>query len=618
MGRKKLPDSRDDTATRSSSTTKTTTNTKKQSSSSHSIKNLSAATKGKAIDKLKAEGNAQINAVPHVVRVTFLGVAGISANPHGHPQQQQSDGNNNSSPSLNFPLPSNLRAVASVSRTYKSGGKPSGLSNCLTKPPPAATGGGGDSRSKTSQSDDNGRNNNNKGDGVEIVRPYTPNRVENDDKPNEVNKSSSSASSSAGSEGQQSERFVAVWNDDCINEIGTNQKLLNTSNAVAFEAELVPSSLDENKNNLRANNAGAFAPKSFCVTLALVPDNNDENEQTISKNEMPLFGIPIGFCNLTINGEETLNGRRRQLDLPLSSLKDFIGPLDRQSPLIQLTKADDNVNDVKSETKKTKKSKSIVKRIFKKSGKKGANNDGATSIFQLGRPPSAEERNLFLERFGVDQSGDAIIRIALEVFPRGSALEKTFRHAAKLRKRRQRKKAEEREAGASVSPDSIALSAATSSSLVDDESSASDYSHMSSDEGSWDDDHTGSWDDEGETYYTFDDTVMKASSKPSNKSVFGRMFDCGICASDTDYIDERTIDEYNIDSVASAVASMDKRTIDEYNIDTVASAMASMSMSEHGHGHDADNDEQSALATQNQVSNQNPEGQECTLAEHVR
>lgn len=347
-----------------------------------------------------------------------------------------------------------------------------------------------------------------------------------------------------------------------------------------------------------ANNVGAFAPKNFCVTLALVPDNNDENETISSNNEMPLFGIPIGFCNLTINGEETLNGRRRQLDLPLSSFKDFIGPLDRQSPLIQLTKADDNnVNDVKSsETKKTKKSKSIVKRIFKKSGKKGTNNGTTTtSIFQLGRPPNAEERNLFLERFGVDQSGDAIIRIALEVFPRGSALEKTFRHAAKLRKRRQQKKAEERETGASVSPDSIALSASTSSSLVDDGSSASDYSHMSSDEGSWDDDNTGSWDDEGETYYTFDDTVMKGSSKPSNKSVFGRMFDCGVCASDTDYIDERTIDEYNID--------------------TVASAMASMSMSEHRH--DADNDEQSALATQNQVSNQNPEGQECTLAEHV-
>lgn len=591
MGRKKLPDSRDDMATRSSSTTKTSR--KQSSSTSHSKKNASTATnKGKAIDKPKSESNnAQSNAVPHVVRVTFLGVAGISANSPStdgqqQQQQQQSDNNNSSSPSLNFPLPSNLRAVASVSRTYKSGGKPSGFSNCLTKPPPPATGGSG-SRSKTSSQDNNGRNNNNKGDGVEIVRPYTPNRMEGDDKPDEVNKSSSSASSSsAGSGGQQqSERFVAVWNDDCsINDdVGTNQKLLNTSNAVAFEAELVPSSLDENEKNLPANNVGAFAPKNFCVTLALVPDNNnnDENETISSINEMPLFGIPIGFCNLTINGEETLNGRRRQLDLPLSSFKDFIGPLDRQSPLIQLTKADDNVNDVKSsETKKTKKSKSIVKRIFKKSGKKGAN-IVATSIFQLGRPPSAEERNLFLERFGVDQSGDAIIRIALEVFPRGSALEKTFRHAAKLRKRRQRKKAEEREAGASVSPDSIALSAATSSSLVDDESSASDYSHMSSDEGSWDDEHTGSWDDEGETYYTFDDTVMKGSSKPSNKSVFGRMFDCGICTSDTDYIDERTIDEHNIDSVASAVASMDKRAIDEYNIDTVASAMASMSMSEH-------------------------------------
>eukprot|EP00578_Thalassiosira_sp_NH16_P000723 CAMPEP_0181138596 /NCGR_PEP_ID=MMETSP1071-20121207/34332_1 /TAXON_ID=35127 /ORGANISM="Thalassiosira sp., Strain NH16" /LENGTH=452 /DNA_ID=CAMNT_0023225445 /DNA_START=207 /DNA_END=1563 /DNA_ORIENTATION=+ len=88
--------------------------------------------------------------VPHVVRVTFLGVAGLLAKPP--PDRQSSSLSSSSSrgpmngpasadhPSLLFPLPANMRVVASVSRSRTARGIPSGISKCLT---PSGGGGGG-------------------------------------------------------------------------------------------------------------------------------------------------------------------------------------------------------------------------------------------------------------------------------------------------------------------------------------------------------------------------------------------------------------------------------------------------------------------------------------------
>eukprot|EP00984_Skeletonema_dohrnii_P005285 scaffold1845_cov127-Skeletonema_dohrnii-CCMP3373.AAC.8 len=486
------------------------------------------------------ESDAQSSSVPHVIRVTFLGVAGILVNP---PNNNPDDaGPRLQSAPINFPPPSNLRAVASISRTYKSGGKPSGLSNCLSKPPS----GRGSSEINSSNS--------------------------------EIDKASALSA--------EPERFVAVWNDDCQD---LNQNLINTSNDVAFEADLVPS-MGESENDP----SSTFAPKTFCITLGLVPDNVEEE---ITPNEGgggavgPMVAIPIGFSHLIINGEETLNGRRKQLDLPLTSVSNLIGPFGVESPLMKLTKAVDGADATEA---KAKKSKSIVKRMFKK-GTKSAN--GADrSIFQLGRPPNNEERNLFLERFGVDQSGDAIVRVALEVFPRGSDLEKTFKQKAKLRKRKQRKQAETKNT-ARVTPSAIHssmvekrddISAVSSSSLVDDADDGSadsdcsqSYTQISSDgEESWDNGNTGSWGDDEETFATFEDTVgtmdtmdtrdISLPPPTSNaKGVFGRMFDCAVptCTKEDDYL--------MVDDVAGDGVS-------HYNIDAVASAMASMSMSVNG------------------------------------
>mmetsp|Transcript_11739 Transcript_11739/g.17997 ORF Transcript_11739/g.17997 Transcript_11739/m.17997 type:complete len:683 (-) Transcript_11739:159-2207(-) len=445
--------------------------------------------------------NAQSNSVPYVIRATFLGVAGILANPTRHTDNERLQTDS----SLNFPPPSKLRAVATISRTYKSGGKPSGLSNYLSKPPSS---GGGSS---------------------------------------EINSSNSAI---------DTERFVAVWNDDLTEE---NTNLINTSNEVAFEADLVPSKSPSSK----------FAPKMFCVTLGLVPDKEENETPNEGGGVSPMVAIPIGFSNLTITGEETLNGRRKQLDLPLTSVNNLTGPFGVESPLIKLTK--DGADAIAMPNgEKTKKPKSLVKRMFKK-GTKSANVAG-----QLGRRTNDEERKLFLERFGVDQSGDAIVRVALEVFPRGSELEKTFKQKAKLRKRKQRKQAETK-VEATVTPAAIHsyvgerrddIIAASSSSLVDDaddSSSDSDYSQSYTQISS--ESNTGTWGDDEETFATFEDTVVTMDtmdtrdlinaphSTPKGTGVFERMFDCAVptCTKEKEYV---KVDEYNIDAVASAVASM--------------------------------------------------------------
>ena len=474
--------------------------------------NATAATAANCTNK----SNAQPSSVPFVVRVTFLGVAGILANPQTDNERAQTE-----SPQLHFPLPSNLRAVASISRTYKSGGRPSGLSNCLSKPP----------------------------------------------SPGGVTLSSALAA-------VEPERFVAVWNDDCKE---VNQRLINKTNDVAFEAELVPLQCESENDP-----STTFAPKTFCVTLGLVADTEEDETLKDGGVVSPMVAIPIGFSNLTITGEETLNGRRKQVDLPLTSVNNLIGPFGVESPLIKLTKAGGAGAVAMSEGLK-KKPKNMVKRIFKKGAKSanGAYNE-ANSIFQLGRPPNNEERNLFLERFSVDQSGDAIVRVALEVFPRGSELEKAFKQKAKLRKKKQLKQAE-MEATATVTPaaehtsvresrdDIIAASISSLVDDVDDESSYSDYSQsytqISSDGETWDDGNTSSWVDDEETFATFEDTIVTMDtmdtrdlisahpSTPKAKGVFGRMFECAVptCTAEDDYL---KVDEYNIDTVASAVASM--------------------------------------------------------------
>ncbi|KAL7467981.1 hypothetical protein ACHAXS_008204 [Conticribra weissflogii] len=225
---------------------------------------------------------------------------------------------------------------------------------------------------------------------------------------------------------------------------------------------------------------------------------------TNQKTKIPNFAIPLGLAHLVIRGTETLDGKRLQVDLPLASLNQFIGSfggetnMAKEFPVMELTsesvpskeeisstceenKDGKNIikNDVRSNKNKIRKynneskeqdgkqhkprskKKSIMSRMFSRSKQSTSTppepspalvkqqdeeeelpiyNGDPRSIFDLGRPPNSRERALFSERYGIDPAGDAVIRIGLEVFPRGSELEKIFRQKHRLR-REQRKKA---------------------------------------------------------------------------------------------------------------------------------------------------------------------------------
>jgi hypothetical protein len=186
-----------------------------------------------------------------------------------------------------------------------------------------------------------------------------------------------------------------------------------------------------------------------CASTAGGAKADDDNGESTGKTNInkvpPPFAIPVGFANLVINGDETLNGQQKHIDLPLSSISEFLEMLDVDAtedgffPLIELTaeglESKNNAEESGSKTGKTKK-KNIVKRIF---ARRQRSTDYSTvysgtprSIFDLDRPPNAKERALFLDRYSVDR--DAIVRIGLEVFPRGSELEQVFRQKKRSRK----------------------------------------------------------------------------------------------------------------------------------------------------------------------------------------
>mmetsp|Transcript_3204 Transcript_3204/g.6555 ORF Transcript_3204/g.6555 Transcript_3204/m.6555 type:complete len:884 (+) Transcript_3204:302-2953(+) len=357
------------------------------------------------------------------------------------------------------------------------------------------------------------------------------------------------------------------------------------------------------------------------------------------KSKTPYFAIPLGLAHLVIRGTETLDGKRLQVDLPLASLSQFMGSFGgetnaaKEFPVMELSSesisskeeksknSDENKdgknikksdlnsdkNKIKKKDDKSKeqggkqhkpksKKKGIMSRMFSRSKQSSSlpsapspalvkqqeeeekmpvYNGDPRSIFDLGRPPNSRERALFSERYGIDPSGDAVIRIGLEVFPRGSELEKIFRQKHRLR-REQRKKAlaatNNLESHAepvrkSQSFGSLSRSSSKGSesySLVDDEDetlldSDSDYSESFV---SLDSNTSGSiWDestletDATDTYYSlhsrsesfmtnsvitdaetsFTETVATPKTGRSSKSssVFGRVLDCKLETSDS-------------------------------------------------------------------------------------
>lgn len=91
-------------------------------------------------DAKVSSGINEVDSVPHVVRVTILGVAGLLVKPITNADKKSqstasasvaSCSSSVAYPSLLIPLPSNLRVVASIARSQAARGIPSGMSKAL-------------------------------------------------------------------------------------------------------------------------------------------------------------------------------------------------------------------------------------------------------------------------------------------------------------------------------------------------------------------------------------------------------------------------------------------------------------------------------------------------------
>mmetsp|Transcript_26697 Transcript_26697/g.60283 ORF Transcript_26697/g.60283 Transcript_26697/m.60283 type:complete len:835 (-) Transcript_26697:23-2527(-) len=476
-----------------------------------------------------ASAASKAECVPHVVRVTFLGVAGLQANPVRESSSQTAaqasiatdaatanTGTDNdthatsstsaspSHPSLLIPLPSHLRVVATVSRTKTARGIPSGMSRVLAASQ-KSTGGSSSIPSIPSIVDTNSDIGcGSAGDGntdKKILR--SPSQVAESRIRSKLGASGSELSAAdevvnvgvevvspmlesrkepAHDADDEPERFVALWSDNDSTAKSPNTAL-HYSNSIAFEADLRPSTSTSSAAKDAPGNATAgtaYAPKSFCVTVGLLPDTKPKTKSETgaaanADDGEPTFAIPIGFANLLVKGNETLDGKRAQVDLPLSTLSSSAIAQDTSRgnskansmvaafPLIELASGAAADEKVDSNRGKKAKKQSLVKRMFSRRQPPSSSsltdsvyNGRPRSIYQLGRPPNARERSLFLDRYSVDPSGDAVLRVGLEVFARGSELEKIFRRKNRLRKEKRRSSFSGGRGGqAVVSPQSI-------------------------------------------------------------------------------------------------------------------------------------------------------------------
>ena len=271
--------------------------------------------------------------VTHVIRVTVLGLAGITVD------QTKCKENVKDAPTL----PSRMRAVVAFSRNSAIRGTTS-LSKPLARSP----------NDDIIMSESSVKSPNMKDD-----ETYTTNTVDP----------------------TRPQRHVAVWASD-------NATL---GSVVTFDANL-------HRSELRSTASPAFAPKSFEMTIALTEDDNRDNK----------VAIPFGIATIGISGDECKSGHSIKLDLPVLRLQDA-KPLRSQGyPMIAI--APKTVEEPQQKKK-------LVQRLFQRNGSK---------VPIPPKYPSVAVRNAFWSAYTMDADGDAIIRVSLEVYEKGSALERYF------------------------------------------------------------------------------------------------------------------------------------------------------------------------------------------------
>ena len=279
------------------------------------------------------------NNVSHVVRVTVLGLAGITVN------QNKCNEYSNEIPTP----PSKMRAVVAFSQNTTIQGITS-LSKPLVPSP-------NDHTIKTASSIKNSN-------GKYYKETYKTNTVQ-------LNRP---------------ERHVAVWASD-------NATL---GSAVTFDANFQQSS-----SSTISNASSGFAPKSFELTIALT---DNDNHDTVA--------LPVGIATVTIRGDECIFGQSITLDLPVLNIQDAKPRSNQGYPMIAIARNEDEPQQKKK----------LVQRLFVRNGSKVPNPP---------KYPSMAARNAFWSTYSIDEEGDAILRISIEVYEKGSVLERHFvsRHA---------------------------------------------------------------------------------------------------------------------------------------------------------------------------------------------
>lgn len=177
----------------------------------------------------------------------------------------------------------------------------------------------------------------------------------------------------------QPQRHVAVW----ATETGT------IGSVVTFEA------------NLQSIGNQRFAPMSFDLTIALAEDDDKDHK----------IALPFAVATLAITGSECKNGRSLQLDLPVVCLASASPPTGKAAgkkggfsgyPMIAISPRPKEMP-----TKRT-----ALQRFFQRHKKP--------------KVPTEAVCQAFAGAYSVDPNGDAILRVAIEVYEKGSELEKTL------------------------------------------------------------------------------------------------------------------------------------------------------------------------------------------------
>lgn len=345
--------------------------------SSEKVKSKSSSKSKAARARAKNGGVSAGKDVTHVVRVTVLGLAGITVD-RSKCRYSSKDADLPASPSK-------MRAVVAVSRNSMIRGTTT-LSKPLTRSP------NDDVVVATTETEE-----------VEVPSPGNSEEVlevtpeangEEDSPPPESttgddppaaggdDEATLETKSTKGSVPPPPRRHLAVW----ASEDGS------LGSTVTFEANL--------HRSKSTTASSAYAPKSYDLTIGLT--EGDNSDQTA-------VALPLGVATLTVSGDESAKGQNATVDLPVWTLSQA-RPLETSDetggyPVITLAPASETSLDGIP----LKKKRTGLQRLFSKKDKNG------NIAF-----PSSAERGAFSSAYSMDSAGDAILRVSLEVCEKGS------------------------------------------------------------------------------------------------------------------------------------------------------------------------------------------------------